>query len=164
MDFATFVGFDWDSLRRASQELLDLARAFRIWLVVDSAHRLSEDRQPHSSVYVIDHEVKVIDRYDKAVCSGDAEGRSGHLAHYSSGDQHPADRLASLLWCGHLAAIGVAIGAALRWCCHRPGLVFAGCLAFERVPRNPARGHPSAGTSFCTRSLDGEPSAYRAVC
>jgi deaminated glutathione amidase len=86
VDFATFGGFDWDSLRRASEQLLDLARALGIWLVVGSAHRLGKDRKPHNSVYVISERGEIVDRYDKRFCSGDAEGRAGDLAHYSPGD------------------------------------------------------------------------------
>jgi hypothetical protein len=65
IDFASFEGFDWESLRRASDQLLDIARSQGIWLVVGSAHRLSENRKPHNSVRVIDEGGEIVDRYDK---------------------------------------------------------------------------------------------------
>jgi predicted amidohydrolase len=89
VDFGSFDGFDWRALRRASDGLLEVARSVGIWLVVGSAHRLSEGRRPHNSVYVIDDRGQIVDRYDKRFCSGDAEGRTGDLAHYTPGD-HPS--------------------------------------------------------------------------
>ena len=40
-------------------------------------------------MYVISEAGEIFDRYDKRFCSGDAEGRTGDLAHYSPGD-HPS--------------------------------------------------------------------------
>jgi deaminated glutathione amidase len=101
VDFATFDGYDWDSLRRASERLLPLARALGIWLVVGSAHRLSGGRRPHNSVYVIDSHGEIVDRYDKRFCSGDTEHNRGDLAHYSPGD-HPSIWQIGAVRCGAL--------------------------------------------------------------
>ena len=51
-----------------------------------SAHRLSGTHKPHNSVYVIDDGGDVVDRYDKRFCSGDADEKTGDLAHYSPGN------------------------------------------------------------------------------
>ena len=60
-----------------------------MWLILGSAHRLSQGNKPHNSLYIIDNTGEIVDRYDKRFCSGDPEGRSGELAHYSPGD-HPS--------------------------------------------------------------------------
>jgi deaminated glutathione amidase len=88
-DFDTFVGFGWDGLADATDQVLEAARELRMWLVVGSAHRLSDGHKPHNSLYVINDAGEIVDRYDKRFCSGDAEGRSGDLAHYTPGD-HPS--------------------------------------------------------------------------
>lgn len=88
-DFASFEGFDWAFLRECVEDVRQAARRIGIWMVVGSAHRLSGGHRPHNSLYVIDAAGEVVDRYDKRFCSGDAEGRSGDLAHYSPGD-HPS--------------------------------------------------------------------------
>jgi predicted amidohydrolase len=86
VDFSSFEGFDWEALRSASRRLLEVARSLSIWLVVGSAHRLSNRRKPHNCVYVINASGEIVDRYDKRFCSGDPGGRTGDLAHYSPGD------------------------------------------------------------------------------
>jgi deaminated glutathione amidase len=101
VDFATFAGFDWASLRRVSEQLLDLARANGIWLVIGSAHRLGDRRKPHNSVYVISESGEIVNRYDKRFCSGDGQGRTGDLVHYSPGD-HPCTWQIGETRCGAL--------------------------------------------------------------
>ena len=85
----TFEGFDWEGLRAATDRVLEVARELGMWLVLGSAHRLSQGHKPHNSLYIIDDTGAIVDRYDKRFCSGDPEGRSGDLAHYSPGD-HPS--------------------------------------------------------------------------
>ena len=85
----TFGGFDWEGLRAATDRVLEVARELGMWLVLGSAHRLSQGHKPHNSLYIIDNTGEIVDRYDKRFCSGDPEGRSGELAHYSPGD-HPS--------------------------------------------------------------------------
>lgn len=84
-DFRTFAGFDWDALRRATGEVVDCAREAGIWVVLGSAHRLSDGHKPHNSLYVINDAGQIVDRYDKRFCAGTPDGRSGDLAHYSPG-------------------------------------------------------------------------------
>lgn len=85
-DFTSFAGFDWELLRRCSEQVLGLARELRLWVLLGSSHRLSGRRKPHNSVYVIDDGGRLVDRYDKLFCAGDRAGRTGDLAHYSPGD------------------------------------------------------------------------------
>lgn len=84
-DFATFAGFDWDRLGEATATVSQHARALGIWAVLGSAHRLGGARKPHNSLYVIADSGQIVERYDKRFCSGDADERSGDLAHYSPG-------------------------------------------------------------------------------
>ena len=53
--------------------------------VVGSAHQRSGDHKPHNSLYIISDAGQIVDRYDKRFCSGDRDGRTGDLAHYSPG-------------------------------------------------------------------------------
>jgi predicted amidohydrolase len=79
-DMPSFEGYDWDALRAATAELLGVARRLGIWVIVGSAHRLSDGHKPHNCLYVIDDSGQIADRYDKRFCS------DGDLMHYSPGD------------------------------------------------------------------------------
>jgi len=85
-DFESFEGFDWDVLREAVDQVRQVAGELGLWVVVGSAHPLTGCTKPHNSLYVISDVGHLIDRYDKRFCSGDPDGRSGELAHYSPGD------------------------------------------------------------------------------
>jgi deaminated glutathione amidase len=85
-DFATFDGFDWQTLRQVTDDVARLARELGIWVVVGSAHRLTGPHKPHNCLYVVSDSGRLIDRYDKRFCGGDAAGLTGDLAHYSPGD------------------------------------------------------------------------------
>jgi len=85
-DLDSFEGYDWDTLRQATGQVLDLAGRLGIWVVVGSEHRLSDGNKPHNSLYVIDDAGRLVDRYDKRFCVGDPEELTEELAHYSPGD------------------------------------------------------------------------------
>ncbi len=85
-DFATFDGFDWDTLRQATDDIARRAGELGIWVVLGSAHPLTGAHKPHNSLYVISDSGRLVDRYDKRFCSGDATGQTGDLAHYSPGN------------------------------------------------------------------------------
>jgi deaminated glutathione amidase len=84
-DFATFDGFDWELLGQETEDIVRLACELGIWVVLGSAHRLTGKHKPHNSLYVISDSGRLIDRYDKRFCAGDAAGQTGDLAHYSPG-------------------------------------------------------------------------------
>ncbi|HKD89495.1 MAG TPA: carbon-nitrogen hydrolase family protein, partial [Streptosporangiaceae bacterium] len=84
-DFATFDGFNWEALRQATDDVAGHARELGIWLVLGSAHRLTGANKPHNSLYIIDDSGGIVERYDKRFCSGDADGLTGDLAHYTPG-------------------------------------------------------------------------------
>ena len=85
-DFDSFSGFDWEQLKEATAAVAKHARELGTWVVLGSAHRLSGPHKPHNSLYVIDDSGLIIERYDKRFCSGDSDGRTGDLAHYSPGN------------------------------------------------------------------------------
>jgi predicted amidohydrolase len=79
-DFDDYENFDWDKLKSRTQEICDLAKELKLWVLLGSTHPLSERNKPHNSLYVINPDGKVIDRYDKRFCT------SGDLDYYSPGD------------------------------------------------------------------------------
>ena len=84
-DFASLEGFDWSLLKACTEEVLNLARELHIWVVLGSSHRLTGTNKPHDSLYIINDQGKIVDRYDKMFCAGDQAEASGDLAHYSPG-------------------------------------------------------------------------------
>jgi deaminated glutathione amidase len=94
VEFESFDGFDWNLLERSLREIQSLARELKLWVVLGAAHRLSGRHRPHNSLYVIDNNGRLRDRYDKMFCTGVARsnnhngplGRSHDLTHYSPGD------------------------------------------------------------------------------
>jgi len=84
-DFETFDGFEWDTLRQATEDIAGNARSLGIWLVLGSGHRLTDPNKPHNSLYVINDAGQIVERYDKRFCGGGADGTTGDLAHYSPG-------------------------------------------------------------------------------
>lgn len=68
------------------ERVLDLAGRLKIWVILDSTHRLTPPHKPHNSLCIIDDHGPLVDRYDKRFCSGDPDGQTGDLAHYSPGN------------------------------------------------------------------------------
>lgn len=85
-DLPSHEGTDWRLLADAVRGILALAGDLRLWVVLGSAHRLTLPNKPHNSLYIINDQGRIMDRYDKRFCSGDASGERGDLAHYSPGD------------------------------------------------------------------------------
>ena len=86
IDMPSHEGFDWPRLTQALLDVLALAGRLRLWVALGSAHRLTAPHKPHNSLYIIDDTGRLVDRYDKRFCSGDASCETGDLAHYSPGD------------------------------------------------------------------------------
>jgi len=80
IQYKSLDGFDWNLLRAETKTITDLAKKLKLWVVLGSAHPLSGDHRPHNSLYVINDQGKIVDRYDKRFCT------SGDLRHYSPGD------------------------------------------------------------------------------
>lgn len=79
VELKTLEGFDWTTLREQTKSILALADELDIWLVLGSTHQLTGDNKPHNSLYVVNPNGKIVDRYDKRFCT------SGDLKHYSPG-------------------------------------------------------------------------------
>jgi deaminated glutathione amidase len=79
-DIPSFKDYDWESLRKETNEIMSLAKENNIWIVLGSAHYLSENEKPLNSLYIISNDGKIIDRYDKSMLTG------GDLNLYTPGD------------------------------------------------------------------------------
>ena len=80
VDFKSYDNFDWIELRQQTKAILSLADELDLWVILGSTHRLSEGHKPHNSLYVINPDGQIIDRYDKRFCTKD------DLEYYSPGD------------------------------------------------------------------------------
>lgn len=78
--FDSWEGFDWDLLKRETEKILSLAREYGLWMLLGSAHRLSGDHLPHNSVYIINPQGEICERYDKLFCT------DNDLAFYTPGN------------------------------------------------------------------------------
>ncbi len=68
-DFPNFEGYDWDLLKEETEKIMALAAKLKLWVVLGSTHRLTEPNKPHNSLYLINAEGKIVDRYDKRFCT-----------------------------------------------------------------------------------------------
>lgn len=85
-DLDTHATTDWARLRRHAKAVMARADTLGCWVILGSAHPLSGDHKPHNSCYVIDDAGRLVDRYDKRFCAGNAAETTGDLAHYTPGD------------------------------------------------------------------------------
>lgn len=79
-DIPSFKDYDWKQLKKVTLEISDLARKNNIWVVLGSAHYISEKEKPLNSLYIISNEGKIVDRYDKSMLT------MGDSAHYTAGN------------------------------------------------------------------------------
>ena len=80
-ELKNWKGYDWDTLREETGQIMSLARKLRVWVVLGSTHPLSGKHRPHNSLYVINPDGRLTERYDKRFCT------SGDLLHYSPGSR-----------------------------------------------------------------------------
>ncbi len=85
-DIESPTSIDFARLRARTEELFALAGELGLWLVLGSTHPLTPPNKPHNSVYVVDDRGRLVDRYDKRFCAGDATEETVDLAHYTPGD------------------------------------------------------------------------------
>ncbi len=80
IDVPSFQDFDWDELRAETHNIMSLAKRHTIWVVLGSAHYISDNKKPLNCLYVISNQGTIIDRYDKSMLTG------GDLKHYTPGN------------------------------------------------------------------------------
>ena len=68
-DFPSFDGYDWDLLKEETLKIMALAGKLKLWIVLGSTHRLAETNKPHNSLYLINPDGRIADRYDKRFCT-----------------------------------------------------------------------------------------------
>jgi len=69
-DFASFDAFDWSELRDETTRCREWASELGLWLILGSAHFLDKKIKPTNCLYVIDPGGRIMDRYDKCMCTG----------------------------------------------------------------------------------------------
>jgi len=79
-DFPSFKGYDWEALRAETREIMALAKACEVWVALGSSHYVSARVKPTNCLYIISPAGRIVDRYDKSMCTG------GDLKAYNSGD------------------------------------------------------------------------------
>jgi deaminated glutathione amidase len=79
-DMNSLENFNWDELFRATDSIMALAKELKIWVILGSMHRLSVPNKPHNSLYLINTDGNIVDRYDKRFCTGT------DLTYFSPGD------------------------------------------------------------------------------
>ncbi len=68
-DFPNFDNYDWDLLKAETLKIMHLAAQQKIWVVLGSTHKLTEPNKPHNSLYLINPNGDIEDRYDKRFCT-----------------------------------------------------------------------------------------------
>ena len=80
-DFPNFEGYNWQMLVEETKKIMALAGKLGLWVVLGSTHQLTPPNKPHNSLYLINPEGKIVDRYDKRFCT------KGDLHHYTPGNK-----------------------------------------------------------------------------
>ncbi|MDQ7815556.1 MAG: carbon-nitrogen hydrolase family protein [Melioribacteraceae bacterium] len=80
VDMKSLDGFNWKELHFATDSVLTLAKKLKLWVVLGSMHKLSGNNKPHNSLYLINSQGELVDRYDKRFCT------EGDLEFFTPGD------------------------------------------------------------------------------
>ncbi len=80
VDLKTMDGYDWETLYRNTDSILDLADSLDLWVLLGSIHRVDEGFKPFNSLYLVDSSGSIIERYDKRFCTRE------DLDFFSAGD------------------------------------------------------------------------------
>ena len=68
-DFPNFEGYNWDLLKGETEKIMALAAKLKLWVVLGSTHRLAGLNKPYNSLYLINPDGRIVDRYDKRFCT-----------------------------------------------------------------------------------------------
>ncbi|QEG33216.1 carbon-nitrogen hydrolase family protein [Bythopirellula goksoeyrii] len=125
--------YDWNLHSVEFESILALAKELELWIVLGSAHRLSEGHKPHNSLYVINDQGNIIDRYDKRFCT------NGDLRHYSPGDHFVTFDIHGVR-CGLLICYDIRFPELYRqYCSQGVQLMFH---SFHNARQKPGKIHP----------------------
>jgi predicted amidohydrolase len=80
VDLPSAYAIDWRLLRAETETIVQLAQKNKLWIVLGSTHPLTPPHKPHNSLYLINPQGKIVDRYDKRF------GTPRDLKHYTAGD------------------------------------------------------------------------------
>jgi deaminated glutathione amidase len=94
-DMKSLDNYNWNDLHQAVDSVLVLAKKLNLTVILGSMHKLSGSNKPHNSLYLINSEGKIIDRYDKRFCT------ESDLKHFSPGDHFVTFKLNGIT-CGLL--------------------------------------------------------------
>jgi predicted amidohydrolase len=88
VDIPSTADIDWNELQSATRDIASAAKRRKIWVLLGSTHHLDDRVKPHNCVYVISPQGKIVDRYDKRFCTGQA-GRQAtfDLCYYTPGNR-----------------------------------------------------------------------------
>lgn len=100
VDMVSMEGFDWSALRFWTDSIMVLANQLDLWVILGSIHHLGEDFKPMNSLYVINPEGKIVERYDKRFCT------RGDLEFFSAGEHFSVVDIEGLK-CGFLICFDV---------------------------------------------------------
>ena len=71
----------------ATEQVCQRAAEHGVWVLLGSTHPLGDDVKPHNSVYVINDQGSIVERYDKRFCTGTTDPEPNlDLEHYSPGN------------------------------------------------------------------------------
>ena len=100
VEIKTPAQIGWEQLRASMREVMAQAQRSGVWVVIGCNHQLSGRHKPHNSLYVINGQGKIVNRYDKMFCTGGNE-REGDLRYYSPGSSFVTFRVGGVK-CGLL--------------------------------------------------------------
>lgn len=69
VDFESLDGYNWPLLIKETQKIMQLAAKLNLWVILGSSHRLTEPNKPANSLYLINPQGQIADRYDKRFCT-----------------------------------------------------------------------------------------------
>jgi predicted amidohydrolase len=69
VDFDSLEGYDWPLLIEETKKIMALAGELKLWVVLGSAHRLTSPNKPANSLYLINPQGQIENRYDKRFCT-----------------------------------------------------------------------------------------------
>ena len=87
VDIPSTGSIDWNQLRAATEQVCQRAAEHNVWVLLGSTHPLGDGAGPHNSVYVINDQGRIVERYDKRFCTGTLDPEPNlDLEHYSPGN------------------------------------------------------------------------------